>query len=58
MFAFETVMEGTQEELLLVAQKAQDAVLKAGADEVLIYFRMQIRKNEDVTIEDKIGKYS
>lgn len=55
---FETVMEGTQEELLLVAQKAQDAVLKAGADEVLIYFRMQIRKNEDVTIEDKIGKYS
>ncbi|EOZ96711.1 hypothetical protein A33Q_2021 [Indibacter alkaliphilus LW1] len=51
-------MEGTQEELLLVAQKAQDAVLKAGADEVLIYFRMQIRKNEDVTIEDKIGKYS
>ncbi len=55
---FETVMEGTQEELLKIAQKAQDAVLEAGADEVLVYFRIQVRKNEDVTIDSKIGKYT
>ncbi|MDX5478950.1 thiamine-binding protein [Fontibacter flavus] len=54
---FETVMEGTQEELMGIAQRAQQAVLDGGADEVLVYYRMQIRKNMDVQIEDKIGKY-
>lgn len=54
---FETVMEGTQEELMAIAQRAQQAVLDAGADEVLVYYRMQVRKNQDVEIEDKIGKY-
>lgn len=54
---FETVMEGTQEELMAIAQKAQQAVLDAGAEEVLVYYRMQIRKDQDVEIEDKIGKY-
>jgi uncharacterized protein YqgV (UPF0045/DUF77 family) len=55
---FETVMEGTQDELLEIAKDAQQAVLDAGADEVLVYYRMQIRKNEDVSIEDKTGKYN
>jgi uncharacterized protein YqgV (UPF0045/DUF77 family) len=54
---FETVMEGPQEELMEIARRAQDAVLAAGAEEVLVYYRMQIRKNSDVSIEDKIGKY-
>lgn len=54
---FETVMEGTQEDLMEIARRAQEAVLAAGAEEVLVYYRMQIRKNSDVTIEDKIGKY-
>ena len=55
---FETVMEGEQKELMEIAQKAQEAVLDAGADEVLIYYRMQIRKTKDVWIMDKIGKYT
>lgn len=55
---FETVMEGPQDLLMGIAQKAQEAVLAAGADEVLVYYRIQIKKNEDVTIEDKIGKYT
>jgi uncharacterized protein YqgV (UPF0045/DUF77 family) len=55
---FETVMEGTQNELMEIAKDAQQAVLDAGADEVLVYYRMQIKKNEDVSIEDKIGKYN
>lgn len=55
---FETVMEGPQEVLMEIALKAQEAVLAAGADEVLVYYRMQIRKNAAVAIEDKIGKYT
>jgi len=55
---FETVMEGTQDELMEIAKDAQQAVLDAGADEVLVYYRMQIRKNENVSIEDKTGKYN
>ncbi len=54
---FETVMEGTQDELMEIAREAQQAVLDAGADEVLVYYRMQIRKDKDVSIEDKTGKY-
>lgn len=54
---FETVMEGTQDELMEIAREAQQAVLDAGADEVLVYYRMQIRKDKDVSIENKTGKY-
>lgn len=54
---FETVMEGTQDELMAIARDAQQAVLDAGADEVLVYYRMQIRKDQDVSIVDKMGKY-
>jgi uncharacterized protein YqgV (UPF0045/DUF77 family) len=54
---FETVMEGTQDELMEVAKDAQQAVLDAGADEILVYYRIQIRKDLDVSIEDKTGKY-
>lgn len=55
---FETVMEGTQNQLMEIAKNAQDAVLEAGADEVLVYYRMQIRKDQDVTIGEKTGKYT
>jgi uncharacterized protein YqgV (UPF0045/DUF77 family) len=54
---FETVMEGTQDQLMAIAKKAQEAVLDAGADEILVYYRMQIRKDTNVSIEDKTGKY-
>jgi uncharacterized protein YqgV (UPF0045/DUF77 family) len=55
---FETVMEGPQDRLMAVALEAQQAVFEAGAEEVLIYFRMQIRKDSDVYISEKIGKYT
>lgn len=54
---FETVMEGKQEELMVIAQKAQEAVLQAGADEILVYYRMQIRKDGDVTMGEKTDKF-
>ncbi|WP_158858202.1 thiamine-binding protein [Lunatibacter salilacus] len=54
---FETVMEGPQDILMAIAQKAQEAVLSAGADEVLVYYRLQVRKNGDVTMAEKTGKF-
>jgi uncharacterized protein YqgV (UPF0045/DUF77 family) len=50
-------MEGPEDQLFEIARKAKDAVLDAGADEVLVYFRIQIRKDADVSIEEKTGKY-
>ena len=54
---FETVMEGPEDELMTIAKNAQEAVLAAGAEEVLVYYRIQIRKDRDVTISDKTAKY-
>lgn len=54
---FETVMEGPQDLLMAIAQKAQEAVLAAGAEEVLVYYRLQVRKDADVTMEEKTGKF-
>jgi uncharacterized protein YqgV (UPF0045/DUF77 family) len=54
---FETVMEGPEDQLMAIARKAQEAVLDSGAEEILVYYRMQIRKEEEVTILEKTGKY-
>lgn len=54
---FETVMEGPQEQLMSIAKAAQEAVFAAGAEEVLIYYRMQVRKDGDVTMDEKTEKY-
>lgn len=54
---FETVMEGTYEELMEVVKQTQEVCFKAGASQLLVYIKMQIRKDEDVTIEEKTGKY-
>lgn len=50
---FETVMEGPEDQLMAIARKAQDAVLAAGADEILVYYRMQIRPDRDVSMDEK-----
>lgn len=55
---FETVIEGTYEEVMEVVRQAQEICFKAGAAQLLVYIKMQIKKGEDVRIEDKIGKYS
>ncbi|KEO74621.1 thiamine-binding protein [Anditalea andensis] len=54
---FETVMEGPQEQLMAIAMEAQNAVFNAGAEEVLIYYRIHIRKDSNVTIDEKTDKY-
>jgi uncharacterized protein YqgV (UPF0045/DUF77 family) len=50
---FETVMEGTYEELMMISEIAQKAVLEAGAEECLVYYRIHYRKTEDVTFKEK-----
>jgi len=54
---FETVMEGPQEQLMAIAIEAQNAVLNAGAEEVLIYYRIHVRKDSNVTMDEKTDKY-
>jgi len=50
---FETVMEGEYDEIMKLCKKAEQAVLDAGADECLVYYRIHYRKNADVTFEEK-----
>lgn len=50
---FETVMEGTYEQLMSIANSAQQAVLDYGAEECLVYFRIHYRKSGDVTFAEK-----
>tara|TARA_A100001015_G_C14896459_1_gene674603 strand:+ start:675 stop:968 length:294 start_codon:yes stop_codon:yes gene_type:complete len=50
---FETVMEGKYEDLIMISENAQKAVLEAGADECLVYYRIHYRKNQDVVFEEK-----
>ncbi|MFY0600854.1 MAG: thiamine-binding protein [Cyclobacteriaceae bacterium] len=50
---FETVMEGKYDQLMEIADQAQKAVLNAGADECLVYFRIHYRKDAPVSFEEK-----
>lgn len=50
---FETVMVGKYGELMKIAEEAQQAVMDAGANECLVYYRMHYRKRSDVTFEEK-----
>jgi uncharacterized protein YqgV (UPF0045/DUF77 family) len=54
---FETVIEGGYDQALQVVRQAQLACFDAGAEEMLVNLKMQIRKGADVSIEEKTGKY-
>ena len=53
---FETVVEGTYDEIMAVFKQAQQACYDAGAESVMAYFKIQSALS-DVSIEDKVGKY-
>lgn len=53
---FETVVEGSYDEVMAVFKKAQQACYDAGATSVMTYFKIQSALN-DVAIEDKMEKY-
>ena len=54
---FETVIEGTYDEVMEVVKKAQQACYDAGAESIMTYIKIQSSKNEDVRIADKMEKY-
>jgi len=53
---FETVMEGTYDEIMAVVKKAQEACYAAGAESLMTYLKIQ-SAGENVRIEDKMEKY-
>ncbi|TLX73448.1 thiamine-binding protein [Labilibacter sediminis] len=54
---FETVMEGSYDELMDVVKRVQNICYASGAEKVMCYVKIQSNANNSVTIDDKIGKY-
>lgn len=54
---FETVIEGPYQNIMNVIEKIQEKCFEKGADEMLVYVKIQNRKDGNVTIEDKMEKY-
>ena len=55
---FETVIEGDYHSVMSVVDRAQQACFESGAEELLVYVKIQRRKDADVTMEEKTGKYN
>lgn len=53
---FETVIEGSYDEIMTVVKQAQEACYEAGADSMMTYIKIQSSKS-DVSIDDKMEKY-
>lgn len=54
---FETVMEGDYDKIMGIIRQVNYECLEYGADSIFSNIKIQIIKNSDVYIEDKIGKY-
>jgi len=54
---FETVMEGEYDKIMEIVKQAQQACYNAGAESMMTYIKIQSSKDEEVRIEDKMGKY-
>ncbi|MEH0158281.1 MTH1187 family thiamine-binding protein [Limibacter armeniacum] len=55
---FETVIEGDYHKVMEVVKQVQDACYEAGAESLMTYIKIQSRRDDKVTIEDKMEKYS
>ena len=54
---FETVVEGSLEQVMNLAHKIHETCYKNGASEMMTYIKIQSKKDEDVLIDDKMLKY-
>ncbi len=54
---FETVVEGSYEEVMILFNEMQKVCQQAGAEELLINLKLQRNFNKDIAILDKTGKY-
>ncbi|MGF7139005.1 MTH1187 family thiamine-binding protein [Roseimarinus sediminis] len=54
---FETVIEGSWDEVMSVVQEVHEICYENGTEKMMTYIKIQSQKNEDVTINDKMEKY-
>lgn len=54
---FETVIEGTFEEIFPLIQRVHEILYTNGTEKMMCYVKIQSSKNQDVLIEDKMHKY-
>lgn len=54
---FETVMEGDYDEIMKIVKTIQETCLNNGAEETLVYLKIQAGNNKDILISDKTGNY-
>jgi uncharacterized protein (TIGR00106 family) len=54
---FETVIEGTWEEVMKVVEAVHEACYSNGTTQMMTYIKIQSKSDNDVTIEDKMEKY-
>lgn len=54
----ETVVEGKYNEVMDLARQAQEACLIHGAGELVVTMKLHIRKDGDITWEEKMEKHS
>lgn len=54
---FETIVEGPYDKIMEVFRKANSTVAEE-SDEILVFIKLHIRKDRDVTFEEKTDKYS
>lgn len=55
---FETVLEGPYELVMKTVEAVQEEAFKAGAQDIMVYIKIQRSNNKDVAIADKMEKYS
>jgi uncharacterized protein YqgV (UPF0045/DUF77 family) len=54
---FETVVEGSLEDIKGLIEKIRDESFKSGAEDILINLKLQMGKDKDIFIQDKMNKY-
>ena len=54
----ETVLEGHYDEVMQAVRNAQQACLDAGAEELVVTLKLHVRKGGDVTMGEKLERYS
>jgi uncharacterized protein (TIGR00106 family) len=55
---FETVIEGDYDKIMELVKKIQLKCLESGVTDTICNLKIQMRANDDVTINDKMEKYS
>lgn len=55
---FETVLEGDYDEIMALIKQIHEKLYENGTENMLAYIKIQSNATKDVTIEDKMEKYS